>query len=78
MNKSKVTISDIAKFMGISASTVSRALNNNPTISEETRKNVQEVAKQLNYKPNQSAIALKGGKSRLVGILVPQLSTSFL
>ena len=52
MNKSHITIHDIARELNISASTVSRALHNHPRISESTRKAVQKVAKKYNYQPN--------------------------
>ena len=77
VSKTKTTISDIAKHLNISPSTVSRALNDNELISQSTRDKVWEAARQLNYKPNLSAQPLKGIKTALLGILVPDLSTSF-
>ena len=55
----KTTIYDIAKKLNITAATVSRALNNNPKISEATRKLVLETAAKMNYKQNKLALALK-------------------
>lgn len=77
MKPKKATIHDIAKKLSITASTVSRALNNNPRISEATKKAVFKVAKDLNYQPNNIAAALRSGKSQLIGIIVPRINRSF-
>ncbi|MCB0471960.1 MAG: LacI family DNA-binding transcriptional regulator [Flavobacteriaceae bacterium] len=73
----KITIYDIAKKLDITAATVSRALNNNPKISEKTRKLVLETAAKMNYKQNRLALALKSGKSNNVGVIVPRVDRSF-
>lgn len=73
----KTTIYDIAKKLNISAATVSRALNNNPKISESTCKLVQETAAKMNYKQNRLALALKSGKSGNIGVIVPRINTNF-
>ena len=73
----KTTIYDIAKALNITAATVSRALNNNPRISADTKKMVLETAAELNYKPNRLAMALKSGKSKNVGVVVPYINRSF-
>ncbi|MDO5614560.1 MAG: LacI family DNA-binding transcriptional regulator, partial [Cruoricaptor ignavus] len=73
----KVTIYDIAEKLNITAATVSRALNNNPNISEKTRKKVLETAAEMNYKQNKLALALKSGKSNYVGVIVPRINTNF-
>lgn len=73
----KTTIYDIAKKLNITAATVSRALNNNPKISEATRKLVLETANQMNYKQNKLALALKSGKSNNVGVIVPRIDSNF-
>ena len=75
--KGKATIHDIAEMLNITASTVSRALNNNPRISETTRKTVLKAAKQLNYQPNNIAAALRNGKSHIIGIIVPTADRTF-
>lgn len=75
--KKKTTIYDIAKEVGLTAATVSRALNNNPKISEKTRKLVQETAKKMNYEQNTLARALKSGKSYNVGVIVPRMDSNF-
>jgi LacI family transcriptional regulator len=73
----KYTIYDIAERLNISAATVSRALNNNPKISEQTRKLVMETAEKMNYKQNRLALALKSGKSKNVGVIVPHINRNF-
>ncbi|WP_149304028.1 LacI family DNA-binding transcriptional regulator [Pareuzebyella sediminis] len=73
----KTTIYDIAKALNVTAATVSRALNNNPRISEATRQLVLKTAKKMNYKQNQLAVALKSGKSKNVGVIVPYIDRSF-
>lgn len=75
--KEKTTIHDIASQLGITASTVSRALNNHPRISAKTKDMVLKVAKEINYKPNSIAVALRNGKSRLLGIIVPTVNRDF-
>ena len=71
MKSEKSTIHDIAKKLNITASTVSRALNDHPRISDATKKIVQKAAEQLNYQPNHIAAALRNGKSKILGIIVP-------
>jgi LacI family transcriptional regulator len=77
MKKGKTTIHDIAKKLNITASTVSRALNNHPRISVATKKAVQKAAEVLNYQPNQLAASLRSGKSNIIGIIVPSIDRSF-
>jgi len=73
MNKENVTIKDIARELEISPSTVSRALKDHPDISPETKKLVHNLADKWNYKPNPIALSLKGGNSRTIGIVVPEI-----
>lgn len=73
----KTTIYDIAEKLNLTAATVSRALNNNPKISEKTRKLVQETATEMNYEQNTLARALKSGKSFNVGVIVPRIDSNF-
>ena len=70
--KEPITIKDIAKELGISASTVSRALKNNPDIKETTRREVQDFAKIHHYKPNVMAISLRNQRSNIIGVIIPQ------
>lgn len=75
--KKKTTIYDIAERLNLTAATVSRALNNNLKISENTRKLVQETALEMNYEQNTLARALKSGKSFNVGVIVPRIDSNF-
>ncbi len=68
-----VTIKDIARELGISPSTVSRALKDHPDISVETKKAVKELARKLNYQPDLVALSLKKGQSRTIGVIVPEI-----
>lgn len=77
MSKSHITIKDIAKALGVSPSTVSRALKNNPDISQETRDTVHKYAKEHNYKPNALALNLRTSRSNTIGVIVPQLVHHF-
>ena len=72
-----VTIKDIANALQISPSTVSRALNDHPNISEETKKVVSEKAKEMKYQTNFIAAGLRTKKSNSIGILVPHITSSF-
>lgn len=77
MTQKAITIKDLAAKLNISVSTVSRALKDNPEISQQTRKTVQALAKELGYRPNPIAVALKTHKSHTIGIVVPQIVNTF-
>lgn len=76
-NKKDITIYDIAKKMEISSATVSRALNNNTSISEETRRRIHETAKELGYRHNSFAKNLRNQKSNTIGVIIHELVSSF-
>ncbi len=76
-NKKKSTIKDIANVLGITPSAVSKALNNHPRISQQTKDAVVQVAENLNYQPNHLASALRKGKSNLVGVIIPRANSNF-
>lgn len=79
MKKEKdVTIYDIAKKLGVSPSTVSRALSNHKGISEKTRIRIQETARKMNYRPNRFASSLRLKKTLTLGVLVPKLNSYFM
>ncbi|MEX6690592.1 LacI family DNA-binding transcriptional regulator [Danxiaibacter flavus] len=73
----KVTIADIAKELNTTAATVSRALNNHPAISDETKHRVAEAAERLHYKPNKIASSLRSGKSFSIGVIIPSAEINF-
>ena len=73
MKGSQLTIKDIAEQLGLSKSTVSRALKDHPDISEATKKAVKELAKKLDYQPNTLALSLRQNRSNIVGVIVPDL-----
>jgi len=77
MKKGPLTIKDIAKKLNISPSTVSRALKDNPDISHETRKMVQDYAKEHKYKPNAMALGLRTQHNNIIGVIVPELANHF-
>lgn len=73
----KTTIHDIAYELGLNASTVSRALANNPVVSQKTRDLVNAKAKELNYQANHIAAALRKGRSDILGVIVPAIDRAF-
>lgn len=73
----RITIKDIARELNTNSSTVSRALNDSPLISEETRALVKKKAVEMGYYPNPIAIQLRKGKSRTFGMLVPFINRVF-
>ncbi len=75
--KKNISIYDIARSLNVSASTVSRALQDHPRISSEVRKMVQKKAREMNYKPNRMAVNLKLGKSSTIGVVVPNINRNF-
>lgn len=77
MAQNRITINDIARELGITASTVSRALAGNKRISEATRVLVQTKALELGYEPNVIAASLRKGKSDTIGMIVPRINRHF-
>ena len=75
--KEKATLKQIAKDLGVSVSTVSKALNDSPEISEPTKIKIQEFAKLKNYKPNITALNLKNRKTKTIGVIIPNILNSF-
>lgn len=74
----RVRIEDVAAAAGVSMKTVSRVLNNEPTVKDTTRLRVQAVAKSLNYRPDPSARSLAGRKSYLIALLYDNPSANYL
>ena len=77
MKTQPASINDIAKALGISASTVSRALRGHPDINADTRHRVQEFARKVNYRPNALALGLKHQRSFTLGIIIPEIIHHF-
>ncbi|RXG11694.1 LacI family transcriptional regulator [Leeuwenhoekiella aestuarii] len=75
--KRKLTLKSIAKELGVSISTVSKALRDSPEISEETREKIKAYAKLYNYKPNNIALSLKNRKTNTIGVIIPQIVHHF-
>jgi len=73
MRSSQITIKDIARILGISPSTVSRALKDHPDINVDTKKAVNELAGKLKYQPNAVALSLKNSRSYTIGIIIPEI-----
>lgn len=73
----KISIYDIAKKLSISASTVSRALGDSKSVKLERRLEIQKIAVQMGYEPNQAAVNLKSGKVNAIAILVPIINRNF-
>jgi len=74
----EITIYDIARFLNISATTVSRGLKDHPTINKNTRKKIFEAARHLGYRSNTFASSLRSKKTHTIGIIVPRLNSYFM
>jgi DNA-binding LacI/PurR family transcriptional regulator len=72
----KATIKDVARLAGVSPSTVSRALHDNPRISKEVRKRVRDAAKTLDFHPNLMARSLVKQETRIVGVLFAESAST--
>ncbi len=75
--KAKATLKQIAKELNVSVSTVSKALNESPEISEQTKTRIKEYAKLKNYKPNVIGLNLKNRKTKTIGVIIPNILNSF-
>jgi LacI family transcriptional regulator len=75
---SKITIIDVAADAGVSYGTVSRVINNDVHVKQETRERVLEAMERLGFVANRQARSLAGGKSNAIGVLVPDLGTGYI
>ncbi len=75
--KAKATLKQIANELNVSVSTVSKALNDSPEISEQTKIRIKEYAKLKNYKPNVIGLNLKNRKTKTIGVIIPNILDSF-
>lgn len=73
----RVTIKDIANRVGVSASTVSRALSGDPFVNSETRERILSMADKMGYKRNPIAANFRTGRSYIIGVVVPELLSPF-
>ncbi len=76
--KQPATIFDVAKKAGVSYGTVSRVINDNPHVKSETRGRILQAMDELGYVANKQARILAGGRSRTIGVLVPDLGTGYV
>lgn len=77
MNGKRITIYDIAEELGMSASYVSRALNDHPLVSDKFKEKVKKKAAELNYRHNSHAANLRQGSSKTIGVIIPHITQSF-
>ena len=75
--KQKTTIKSIARELGVSNSTVSKALSDSPEISKETKDRIRAFAKYSNYKPNNLALQLRNQKTKVIGVIIPKIVHHF-
>jgi len=75
--KPETTIHDIARELNIAASTVSRALNDNPLISEATREKIKKTAEKMGYRPNILAANFRTKRTHTIGVIVPLINRHF-
>ena len=73
----RISLKDLAKELGVSIATVSRALRNSPEIGAEMQKRVKDLAKKLNYRPNPFAQSLRKEAPKVIGVVVPNLVTHY-
>lgn len=77
MKQNQLTIKDIARKLGVSVSTVSRALKDHPDISQETKNLIRNFAQEMNYRPNVLALSLRRQKSNTLGLIIPEIVHHF-
>ena len=73
----RISLKDLAKELGVSIATVSRALRNSPEIGAEMQQRVKDLAKKLNYRPNPFAQSLRKEAPKVIGVVVPNLVTHY-
>lgn len=72
-----VTVKDIASAVGVSVATVSNVLNDRPNVGDAIRRKVLEAARQMGYQPNRAAQAMRTGRTRAIGLVLPDLTNPF-
>lgn len=73
----QTSLRDIAEVAGVSITTVSRALNDHPDINESTRNHIKELAQSMHYQPNILAQSLVNRTTHTIGVIIPNLTTTF-
>lgn len=73
----QITMKEIAKKLGVSVSTISRALKDSPELHPETKRKIVEMAKAMNYHPNLLAQSLRISRSKTLGVIVPEITSHF-
>ena len=76
-NKHRTSLKDLARELGVSIATVSRALRSSPEIGKEMQERVKELARQRNYRPNPFAQSLRREGPKVIGVVVPHLETHY-
>lgn len=77
MSKRRISIQDIARKAGVSHSTVSRALRDNPLISPQVREEIKRIAQEMNYVPNAPAQSLLSSRTDTIGVVVTSIADPF-
>ena len=75
--KDKYTISDVAQMLGVSRSTISRAMNNSPGVGAELRKKVLDFVEEIGYQPNTIARSLSKGRQNIIALIVSDIRNPF-
>ena len=77
MARRRTTLKQLASILGVSISTISKALNGSNEISEKTKRRIVEIAKMYNYRPNKVALGLKSGRTNTIAVVIPSVQNSF-
>lgn len=77
-SSSKVTIVDVARKSGVSLGTVSRVINNDAHVAPDTREHISKIMEEMGYVANRQARSLRGRKTNVIGVLVPDLGTGYI
>lgn len=77
MTNSRITIKDLAERLNLSISTISRALNDHPSIGKKTTREVKKLARELGFTPNTMASNLRRNKTQSIGVIVPRIDIHF-
>ena len=76
--KHRTSLKDLARELGVSIATVSRALRSSPEIGQEMQEKVKALAKRLNYRPNPFAQSLRKEAPRVIGVVMPNMVTHYI